>query len=133
MALVDLTKQIAKEALLSAAREPAPAAAAPATAPADSIGSVIIGQIVAMQRSLKEDEELSVFFESPAGRIRVTEIIVPSPQVAVLTGTDHDRNLTRVVSPFAVLQLTCKTVKVQAGAKASRIAILTPKPKDSSA
>jgi hypothetical protein len=137
MAFVELTKQLAKEALLNAATgvspAPQPAAPVPATPPADNVGSAIIGQIVAMQRSLKEDEELAVIFAAAGERIRVTEIIVPSPQVAVLSGTDAERNVTRVVTPFAALQLICKTTKVAAGAKPARVAILTPKPKDSSA
>ncbi len=127
MALVDLTKQLAKEALLSAAEK--------STAPPvpESAGALLLGQIGAMQKALKEDEELSVFFHIGAERIRVMEIFAPSWQVAVLTGLDADRALTRVLSPFASLQLVCKTVKLQPGAKPARVALLIPKQKDSSA
>ena len=130
MALVDLTKQLAKEALLSAADR----AAAPAPAPpAESVGSVLFAQIGAMQKALKEDEELQVFFQAGAERLRVMEIFAPSWQVAVLTGLDAERTLTRVISPFAALQLVAKTVKLPSGAKAARVGLLIPKQKDSNA
>jgi hypothetical protein len=130
MAFVDLTKQLAKEALLSAADKattPAPAAGP------ESAGAMIFSQIGAMQKALKEDEELQVFLQTGAERIRVMEIFAPSWQVAVVTGIESDRSLARVVSPFAALQLICKTVKPPAGTKSSRVALIIPKPKDSSA
>ena len=130
MALADLTKQLAKEALLSAADK---AVAPPPAGVPESLGSVLFGQIGAMQKALKEDEELQVYFQAGAERLRVMEIFAPSWQIAVLTGLDAERVLTRVVSPFAALQLVAKTVKLQAGAKPARVGLLIPKPKDSSA
>ena len=132
MALVDFTKQLAQQALLSATQEPA-AAPAPPPAPADNLGSVILGQIAAMQKALKEDEELVVLADGGGERIRVMEIFLPSPQVAVLSGTDANRNTTRIVSPVESLRLVAKTMKVAAGAKPLRVGLLMPKPKDSSA
>lgn len=129
MALVDLTKQLAKEALLSATRDPAPA---PAQAES-SVGSLIIGQIGAMQKALKEDEELVVWFQNGADKIRVIEVIMPSWRLAILSGLDADRNLTRVISPVESLQLVAKVMKLQPGVKATRVGLVTPKPKDSSA
>lgn len=135
MALVDLTKQLAKEALLSAARDPAP----PPPPPPDSassvgaVGPLIVGQIAAMQKALKEDEELVVWFQNGAERIRVIEVIMPSWRLAVLSGLDSDRNLTRVISPVESLQLVAKVMKLQSGAKSTRVGLVTPKPKDSSA
>lgn len=133
MALVELGKQLAQQALSDAIvgkeKEKEPAAAAPAP----GTGLVIFGQVHAMQKALKEDEELVVLFQSGVERIRVMEIFLPSPAVAVLTGTDANRNLTRVIAPVDSLQLLCKTMKAPAGAKPIRVNLVTPKAKDSSA
>jgi hypothetical protein len=126
MALGEFTKQIAQQALLSAT-------AAPKDAPpaADSAAGAILAQLAAMQKQLKDDEELVVIFQQGAERIRVMEVYVPSPQVVVLIGPDANRTLTRVISAPAALQLICKTAKVPAGAKPTRVSLV--KPKDSSA
>jgi hypothetical protein len=129
MAIGEFTKQIAQQALLSATS--APKEAPPA--PADSTASAILAQIGAMQKQLKDDEELIVAFHQGPERIRVMEIYVPAPQVVVLIGLDANRALTRVVSAPAALQLICKTAKAAPGAKPIRIALVTHKPKDSSA
>jgi hypothetical protein len=130
MAFVELTKQLAKEALLSAAaKEPAP----PAQPQAENVGSIILGQLGAMQKALKEDEELVVWFENGVEKIRVIDVIMPSWRLAVLSGLDADRNLTRVISPVESLQLVTKVMKLQAGAKATRVGLVMPKSKDSSA
>ena len=131
MALGDLTRQIAKEALLSAT-SPAPkeqpgVPSGPAAAPAENLGATIFNQLQAMQKALKEDEELVVLFASGAERIRVMEIFLPSRNIAVLTGPDSERSLTRVISPVAALQLVCKVVKTPAGAKPVRVNLVTPK------
>jgi hypothetical protein len=129
MALADLTKQIAQQALLSAT---APSKDPPA-ASTDALGGVILGQIAAMQKQLKDDEELVVTFQQGPERIRVMEIFLASPQVAVLIGPDAQRSLTRVVAAVASLQLVCKTAKVAAGGKPARVGLITAKLKDSSA
>jgi hypothetical protein len=131
MALADLTKQLAQQAILSATSGPEKKDAPP-PAPADHTGAVIFGEIQAMQRALKEDEELVVLFQSGVERIRVMELFLRSPQVAVLSGQDANRNLTRAIVPVVSLQLLCKTMKVAAGAKPLRVALITPK-KDSTA
>ena len=125
MALADLTKQLAKQALLSAT-SPAKEPAAPAQK--ESVCAVILAQISAMQKALKEDEELVVLFQSGAEKIRVMEIFVPSWQVAVLKGLDADRNPVRVVSPAELLQLVCKVVKAPPGVKPARVGLIAPKP-----
>ncbi len=127
MALGDLTRQIAKEALLSAASPAPKEQPAPASAPAENLSATIFTQIQAMQKALKEDEELVVWFSSGAERIRVMEIFLPSRQIAVLTGPDSERSLARVISPVAALQLVCKVAKVPAGAKPVRVNLVTPK------
>ena len=124
MALGELTKQLAQQALVEAfpARTGAPA-------PADNPGATILGQIQAMQNALKEDQELVVQVEAGAELIRVLEFFVPSWRVFVLTGIDSNKNVTRVVSPIESTQLICRVVKVLPSAKPMRIAFITPKPK----
>ena len=129
MAFADLTKQIAQQALLSATTP----SKEPPAAPVDGTGSMILGQIAAMQKQLKDDEELVVIFQQGTERIRVMEIFLASPQVAVLIGPDAHRSLTRVVAAVASLQLVCKTAKTAPGAKPARVGLITAKPKDSSA
>ena len=130
MALGEFTKQIAQQAILSAttAKETPPAPAAP---PAENPTAVLLGQIHAMQKALKEDEELLVTLQSGGERIRVMEIFAASRQMVVLTGTDGERALTRVISAIDCLQLVCKVAKAAPGAKPARVALVTPKPKDS--
>jgi hypothetical protein len=126
MALADLTKQLAKEALFSAANPPA-TPTLPASAPPENVGNMILGQIHAMQKALKEDEELTLWFGTGADRIRVFEVFLPTWKLAVLTGHDGERNLSRVISPVESLQLVAKVVKVAAGVKPGRVGLVTPK------
>jgi hypothetical protein len=129
MALGDFTKQIAQQALLTATAPPKE----PRAVPAENAGSTILGQIAAMQKQLKDDEELVVTFQQGTERIRVMEIFLASPSVAVLIGPDAQHAPTRVVATVASLQLVCKTAKTAAGAKPARVGLITPKPKDSGA
>ena len=124
MAFVDLTKQLAQQAIQSAMSDPPPAVLS-----ADNPGSMILNQIGAMQRALKDDEELVIHLQNGEDRIRVMEIFLPSPQVAVLTGMDANRVMTRVVSAVAALQLLVRTGKAQAGGKAVRVNLVVPKGK----
>jgi hypothetical protein len=128
MAFVDLTKQLAKEAFLSATKDP-PAPAPPP--PADNIGAIVFGHIHGWQKALKDDEELAVWFANAGEKLRVMEIFLPSPKLAVLSGHDAERNLTRVISPVDALQLVAKVIKVQPGAKPVRVGLVMPKAKDS--
>ena len=135
MALGSLTKQIAQQALLDSLRPPDAAqvseslkTAGPAGAAGENVCAVILGQIQAMQKALKEDEELVVLLHNGLETIRVLEIYVPSWNVAVLTGIDTERNLTRVIAPSENLQLICKVMKAQTGAKPVKVALIAPKP-----
>ena len=101
----------------------------PASPSSDNAGAVMLNQIGAMQKALKEDEELVIHLQNGEDRIRVMEIFLPSPQVAVLTGIDANRIMTRVVSAVSALQLLVRTGKAQAGAKAVRIGLVVPKGK----
>ena len=126
MALGDLTRQIAKEALLSAA-SPAPKEQPAGQTAAENIGGTIFQQLTAMQKALKEDEELIALFHSGNERIRVLEIFLPTRNVAVLTGADSAGVRTRILTPVDALQLVCKVGKPPAGAKPVRINLVTPK------
>jgi hypothetical protein len=123
MAIVDLTKQLAKEALLSATRDPAPAPAPPP----EALWNSIFAQIQAMQKALKEDEELVVWFSCAGDKMRVFNLIVPSPRLIVLIGADSDRNPMRAISPVDALQLAMKVVKLPPGAKPTRVGLVPPK------
>jgi hypothetical protein len=125
MPFVDLTRQLAQQAIQSAIQDTPPAAPS-----ADNPGAVILNQIGAMQKALKEDEELVIHLQSGAEKIRVLEIFLPSSQVAVLTGIDANRVMTRVVSAVAALQLQVRTGKAQPGSKAVRINLVMPRSKD---
>jgi hypothetical protein len=139
MALADIGRAITGQALDSAKNsmldaikgEPAkPAAPPPAPAPvAENIGSVILGQIQAMQKSLKEDQELVVQFRSGEELLRIVEIFVPSPQVFVLSGNDAQQRVTRIVTPAAAVQLVCKILRVAPGSAPVRLKIMTPNPR----
>lgn len=124
MAFVDLTKTLAQQAIQSAMSEPAPSGSAP-----DNPGGVVLNQLGAMQKALKEDEELVIQLQHGDEKIRIMEIFLPSPQVLVLTGIDSNRVMTRVISAVSALQLLVRTGKVQAGAKAVRINLVVPKTK----
>jgi hypothetical protein len=125
MALGEFTKQLAQQALLSATKDPPAKEPVPA-APADAIGAAILGQVSAMQKALKEDEELALHFQNGAAAMRVLEIFLPAPGVAVLSGADQS-GFARVIAPVETLQLVARVQKAKPGAKPHRIALITPK------
>jgi hypothetical protein len=120
MALGDLTKQL----VLDAMRQPD---SPPVADSSGNVGATILGQVQAMQKALKDDQELVVLCSAGGETIRVLEFFLPSWQVAVLTGVDSGKSISRVISPVESLQLVCKVVK--AAAKPTRINFFTPKPK----
>jgi hypothetical protein len=106
-------------------------AAKPVAAPtADAIGGVILGQIEAMQRALKEEQELVVLFTAGSETLRVLEIFVPSLHVFVLVGVDSEQNVTRVVIPAEAAQLVCKIMKATSGVQPVRVNVRWPRPKE---
>lgn len=127
MALGQITKQLAAQALGNTIDNVMEKPAVPG--PAESLGATMVGEIQAMQKALKDDQELVVLLNAGDERLRVLEIYVPSWQVVVLTGVDPEKNITRVISPIGAIQLVCKVMKVQSPAKPTRIAVITPKPK----
>ena len=123
----------AKNSVLDAIKgEPAKKPAAPAPAPApvqENVGGIILAQIQAMQKSLREDQELVVQFRSGEEMLRIVEIFVPSPQVFVLAGNDGQQRLTRIVAPATTVQLICKVLRVTPGTTPVRLKIMTPAPR----
>jgi hypothetical protein len=142
MALGEIAKQVATQALkapvkgvLDSLRPPDAAQVSEAVKDArtaagagENLCAVVLGQIQAMQKALKEDEELLVLLHNGLETMRVMEVYVPSWSVAVLTGIDAERNLTRVISPVENLQLICKVMKTPQGAKPVKVAVVAPKP-----
>ena len=124
MAFGEITKQLAEQAIRSATAPKPPAPPQPYI-----LGADLLSQVQAMQKALKEDEELLVLFHAGAETVRVHELFFPSWHVVVLTGTAADRSFTRVVSPVDSLQLVCKVAKAAPGAPAARIKFVTPKTK----
>jgi hypothetical protein len=100
-----------------------------AAAPGETIGAVILGQIQAMQRAMKEDQELMVLFTAGGETLRVLEIFVPSLQVFVLAGIDAEQNVTRVVIPAEAATLVCKIMKVAPESLPIRVNVRSPRPK----
>lgn len=131
MGLGDLTRQLAKQAIGDQVKDVVDslggAHAAPATP--DNPCATILGQLQAMQKATKEDEELAVLCTAGAETLRVLEIFAPSWQVVVLTGIDADRNVTRLISAVHSLQLVCKVIKLAPPAKPTRVRVVAPKAK----
>ena len=137
-----LTKQLAQQALkapvkdiLEALRPPDAAQVSeslktsPAPpAPGGTVCPTILGQIQAMQKAVKEGEELVILFYNGLETIRVLEVYVPCWSVAVLSGIDTERNLTRVIVPAERLELICKVMKVEPGTRPAKVSLIAPKP-----
>ena len=121
MALGDLTKQIAGQAIRNAIDPPA------APPRPDNPGTAMLAQIQAMQKALKDDEELIVLFHAGGETVRVLEFYFPSWQVAVLTGPDKDKSITRVIAAVESLQLVCKVCKIAPPATPARLKFVTPR------
>lgn len=143
MGLGEFTKQFAGQALKESAKDMldslrppdlssiadaiAGTKPAPPPAQADNLGATILGQVQAMQKALKDDEELVVLGGAGIEVLRVLEIFLPTWRVVVLTGIDAEKVITRIVSPVEQLQLTCKVMKTPANAKPARIRVIAPK------
>jgi hypothetical protein len=110
-----------------------PAEKSPPPAPVESIGGTILGQIQAMQRPLRDDQELVVLFHTGNEVLRVTEILVPSLHLFVLAGVDSEHNITRAIVPAEKAQIVCKIKKVAPEAKPVRVTILSARPKPDNA
>lgn len=133
--LANQALETTKNSVLDAVRGPEPAkpaeAAKPAAAPAagPDVGAIIVSQVQAMQRPLKEDQELHVSVRAGHEMLRIREIFVPHSQVLVLSGIDSQGNLTRFIAAAETVQLVCKIVKVAQDAAPLRVNVMTPKPR----
>jgi hypothetical protein len=130
MGIGEITKQLAQQAIgdaIAGPEAPATAAVLPTAAP-EGLGSTTVGELNAMQKAMKDDQELVVTCTVNNETIRVRDIYAPTWRVAVITGTGQDKSLTRVICPFESLQLVCRPTTVQAGAAPLRVRIVTPKP-----
>jgi hypothetical protein len=119
-----------KNSVIDAVRTPTPPKPPeqkPVAATPDT-GAAIVAQIQAMQRPLKEDQELAVLFRAGDEMLRVNEIFVPNAEVLVFAGVDSNGNVTRVISPVNAAQVVCRILKVAPGATPSRVNVLTPRP-----
>jgi hypothetical protein len=121
MPLGDLTKQLASQAIRNAVNPPA------APPRPDNPGTAMLAQVQAMQKALKDDEELIVLFHAGGETVRVLEFFFPSWQVAVLSGVDSDKSMTRVIAAVESLQLVCKVAKAPPAAAPPRIKFVTPR------
>ena len=131
MGLGQLTKQLAQQAIGNQVKDAVDGVVAPEAAaapPVETISSIVLGELHAMQKGLREDQELIVTYDAGREALRVREIYVRSPQIAVLSGTGADNALTRVICPFESLVLVCKPTPVPAGTAAVRVRLVTPKP-----
>jgi hypothetical protein len=129
--LGQLTKQLAQQAIGNQVKDVVEGVLpsdAVAPAPVETISSIVLGELQAMQKGLKEDQELVVTCVAGGEVLRIREIYVRSPHVAVLSGTAGEKGLTRVICPFESLVLVCKPSAVPAGGTAVRVRIVTPKP-----
>lgn len=127
-ALANQAMETTKNTVMDAVRPSDPAKPAEAKPLPQDTGAIIIGQIQAMQRPLREDQELLVAFRAGNEMLRVKEIFVPGSQVLVFAGVDEEGNVTRVIAPVETAQVVCKVVPVAAGASPVRVNVLTPKP-----
>jgi hypothetical protein len=118
-----------KNTVLDAVRTPEPPKPAePRPAPATDTGAAVIAQIQAMQRPLRDDQELAVSVRAGDEMLRVNEIFVPNAEVLVFAGVDSQGNVTRVISPVNAAQVVCRILTLAPGATPSRVNILTPRP-----
>jgi hypothetical protein len=125
-----ITKQLAQQALgeqVDKLIETVSPSEQTSAKPEETASQVIIGQIQAMQKALKDDQELMVICNTGMEPLRIVEIYLPSWKVAVLTGIDAEKTVSRFISPVESLQLLCKPVPAT-GPKPLRLRIVAPKP-----
>jgi hypothetical protein len=127
VALGDLTKQLAEQAIAGTIRSTTSKPEAAPTVQTEDVGATIVGEIQAMQKALKEEDELLVLFYAGNEPLRIVEIFIRSRNVLVLTGYDAEKNITRVVSHVDGLRLICKVMKAPQGARPVRITFVAPK------
>ncbi len=131
MGLGDLTKQLVLDSLrppdLSTIADAIIGTKPPPPSQTDNVAAVIIGQVQAMQKAVKDDEELVVLYNTGVETLRILEIFIPVWRVAVLTGIDTEKLVTRVILPAESLNLTCKVMKPPPDTTPARVRVIAPK------
>ena len=129
---LETTKKSMIESVMGsdAAKPAAPDAAKALPVATFDVGSIITGQIQAMQRPLRDDQELQVSVSTAHEVLRINEIFVPNSAVLVFSGLDSLGNITRILTPADQVQLVCKIVNLPAGTPAKRVNVLTPRPRN---
>jgi len=123
---IETTKKSVIDAVTAPDTKAKPAPVAPVV---QDTGALILGQLQAMQRPLREDQELQVWLRAAHEVLRVNEVFVPNSALLVFAGVDNQGNVTRVILPADQTQLVCKIVAVAPGALAKRVNVITPKPR----
>ena len=98
-ALANQAIESTKNTVRDTVNPPEPAKSPEARLGPPDVGSLIIGQIQAMQRPLKEDQELAVTIGAGNEILRVTEIFVPGAPVLVFAGVDTEGRVRRFIAP----------------------------------
>ena len=127
MSLGELTKQFAEQAINKQVKSVTDSLRGAPEPVESSLGSVLLAQIQALQKSLKEEQELFVSVNIGQETLRVVEIYAASWAVWVLTAINGERHVVRVVAPAATLQLVCKVVKVAPDAMPAPVKCIPPK------
>jgi hypothetical protein len=129
---METTKKSVMDAVIPPDPKSRPAetpSAAPKPPSAIDVGAIILGQIQAMQRPLREDQELQVSISAAHDILRVHEVFVPHAAVIVFSGVDNLGNVMRIILPAEQVQLVCKIMPVMPGNAARRVNIIPPKPR----
>ena len=131
MGLGEITRQIAGEAIRSSTKDMLDALRPPdlggiaeaitgvkpnqPPGQTDNTGATILGQIQAMQKALKEDEELVVLCSAGVETLRVLDLFLHPGESRCSRASTPGKVVTRVVCPVEQLVLTCKVMKAPAG------------------
>lgn len=92
---------------------------------AESFFKRLGSHIEALQGSLKQDEQLLIYYYSPNTSILVGRIEYKSPDLMILYGYDQHENLCRVYTHTAAIQLTVMVQKVEKGKPKRRIGFVS--------
>ena len=125
--LGDITRQIAKQAIGDTVRDIIDPQSVPA-GPIDP-ATAVLSEVQAIQKALRDEDELVVLYPAGGEMVRVFEVYTPPGKgIVVLSGLDPQKNRTRIVVQLPALQLVCKTFKAAPGAKPARVNFVAGKP-----
>ena len=119
MGLGQLTKQLAQQAIGNQVKEAVegivPADTSTPSAPVETMSSMMLGETKCNAEGIEGRPGVGRHVQAGGEVLRVREIYVRSPQVAVVTGTTGEKALTRVICPFDSMVLVCKPAAVTRG------------------